>query len=67
MASQQVLLLGDRGSGRTSLLNHVAWLLARREEPRQTVMVSGELAGRRTGPPRIRVTKVSPQVHGFSS
>jgi energy-coupling factor transporter ATP-binding protein EcfA2 len=44
-ASQPVLLLGDRGSGRTSLLNHVAWLLARREEPRQTVIVSGELAG----------------------
>jgi energy-coupling factor transporter ATP-binding protein EcfA2 len=43
-ASQPVLVLGDRGSGRTSLLNHVAWLLARQEEPRQTVMVSGELA-----------------------
>jgi energy-coupling factor transporter ATP-binding protein EcfA2 len=43
-ASKPVLLLGDRGSGRTSLLNHVAWLLARREEPRQSVMVSGELA-----------------------
>jgi energy-coupling factor transporter ATP-binding protein EcfA2 len=42
--SQPVLLLGDRGSGRTTLLNHVAWLLARREEPPQTVMVSGELA-----------------------
>lgn len=44
VASRPVLLLGDRGSGRTSLLNHVAWLLARREERRQTVMVSGELA-----------------------
>jgi energy-coupling factor transporter ATP-binding protein EcfA2 len=43
-ASQPVLLLGERGSGRTSLLNHVAWLLARQEEPRQTVIVSGELA-----------------------
>jgi hypothetical protein len=43
-ASQPVLLLGERGSGRTSLLNHVAWMLARRDEPRQTVMVSGELA-----------------------
>jgi hypothetical protein len=43
--SQPVLLLGDRGSGRTSLLNHVAWLLGRQQEPRQTVMVSGELAG----------------------
>src|SRR5690242_10036756 len=42
--SQPVLLLGDRGSGRTSLLNHVAWLLARREDPVQSVMVSGELA-----------------------
>jgi energy-coupling factor transporter ATP-binding protein EcfA2 len=44
-ASQPVLVLGERGSGRTSMLNHVAWLLARAEEPRQTVMVSGELAG----------------------
>jgi hypothetical protein len=43
-ASQPVLVLGERGSGRTSLLNHVAWLLARQEESRQTVMVSGELA-----------------------
>jgi hypothetical protein len=43
-ASQPVLLLGDRGSGRTSTLNHVAWSLARQKEPRQTVMVSGELA-----------------------
>jgi MoxR-like ATPase len=44
-AAQPVLLLGDRGSGRTSLLNRVAWRLARQEAPRQTVMVSGELAG----------------------
>jgi energy-coupling factor transporter ATP-binding protein EcfA2 len=43
-ASQPVLLLGERGSGRTSLLNHVAWLLARQTESRLTVMVSGELA-----------------------
>ncbi len=43
-AYQPVLLLGDRGSGRTSLLNHVAWLLAREKEPRDTVLVSGELA-----------------------
>ena len=43
-ASRPVLLLGERGSGRTSLLNHVAWLLARQKEPRPTVMVSGELA-----------------------
>ncbi len=43
-ASQPVLLLGERGSGRTSLLNHVAWLLARQKESRHTVMISGELA-----------------------
>jgi energy-coupling factor transporter ATP-binding protein EcfA2 len=43
-ASQPVLLLGERGSGRTSLLNHVAWLLARQNERRDTVMVTGELA-----------------------
>ena len=43
-ASRPVLVLGDGGSGRTSLLNRVAWLLARQKESRQTVMVSGELA-----------------------
>jgi hypothetical protein len=43
-ASRAVLVLGERGSGRTSLLNHVAWLLFRQKEPRQTVMVSGEVA-----------------------
>jgi hypothetical protein len=43
-ASQPVLLLGEPGSGRTSLLNHVAWRLARQKDPRPTVMVSGELA-----------------------
>ena len=43
-ASQPVLLLGERGSGRTSLLNHVAWLLARQKESRHTLIVSGELA-----------------------
>jgi hypothetical protein len=43
-ASQPVLVLGDRGSGRTSLLNHVAWRLGRQKEPRDVVMVSGELA-----------------------
>jgi energy-coupling factor transporter ATP-binding protein EcfA2 len=43
-ASQPVLVLGERGSGRTSLLNHVAWLLARQKEPHDTVIVSGELA-----------------------
>jgi len=42
--SQPVLVLGERGSGRTSLLNHVASLLTRQKEARQTVMVSGELA-----------------------
>jgi energy-coupling factor transporter ATP-binding protein EcfA2 len=41
---QPVLLLGERGSGRTSLLNHVAWLLARETESRHSVIVSGELA-----------------------
>jgi hypothetical protein len=44
-ASQPVLVLGERGSGRTSLLNHVAWRLAHEKEPRDTVMVSGEVAG----------------------
>jgi hypothetical protein len=43
-ASQPVLVLGERGSGRTSLLNHVAWLLARQAKSRQTVIISGELA-----------------------
>lgn len=44
VALQPALVLGDRGSGRTSLLNHVAWRLARQKEPRDVVMVSGELA-----------------------
>lgn len=44
-ASQPVLVLGERGSGRTSLLNHVAWLLAHDEKgPRDSVLISGELA-----------------------
>ncbi|HTX10052.1 MAG TPA: hypothetical protein VME22_15645 [Solirubrobacteraceae bacterium] len=43
-AGQPVLVLGDRGSGRTSLLNHVAWRLAHQNEPHDTVVVSGELA-----------------------
>ncbi|MGO9498290.1 MAG: AAA family ATPase [Solirubrobacteraceae bacterium] len=43
-ALQPVLLLGERGSGRTSLLNHVALRLARQKESRPMVMVSGELA-----------------------
>jgi energy-coupling factor transporter ATP-binding protein EcfA2 len=41
-ASQNVLLLGEAGSGRTSLLNHVAWLLTRQEQPRDSLLVSGE-------------------------
>ena len=44
VASRPALVLGQSGSGRTSLLNHVAWLLARRKESRDAVMVSGELA-----------------------
>ncbi len=43
-ASQPVLLLGEHGSGRTSLLNHAAWLLAREDQPRDAVLVSGEVA-----------------------
>jgi energy-coupling factor transporter ATP-binding protein EcfA2 len=42
--SEPLLLLGERGSGRTSLLNHVAWLLDRESDPRDTVLVTGELA-----------------------
>jgi hypothetical protein len=42
--SEPLLLLGDRGSGRTSLLNHVAWRLDRGSEPRDTMLVTGELA-----------------------
>ena len=41
---QPVLVLGEPGSGRSSLLNHVAWLLGREAEPRESVVVSGELA-----------------------
>ena len=41
---QPMLVLGEPGSGRTSLLNHVAWLLGRESEPRESVVVSGELA-----------------------
>ncbi|MCL2419056.1 MAG: ATP-binding protein, partial [Conexibacteraceae bacterium] len=40
-AGQPVLLLGERGSGRTSLLNRVAWQLARSTE-QHVVMMSGE-------------------------
>jgi energy-coupling factor transporter ATP-binding protein EcfA2 len=43
-ASQNVLLVGEAGSGRTSLLNHVAWLLAREAQPRDSLLVSGESA-----------------------
>ncbi len=42
--SQPVLVLGERGSGCTSLLNHVAWLLAHDETPHDSVLISGELA-----------------------
>src|SRR5262249_17341626 len=41
---QPVLLLGEPGSGRTSLLNHVAWLLGQESEPHEVIVVSGELA-----------------------
>jgi len=44
-AGQPVLVLGERGSGRTSLLNHVAWRLGRGPEPQDMALVSGELAG----------------------
>jgi hypothetical protein len=43
-AARPALVLGERGSGRTSLLNHAAWLLGRPRETLQTVIVSGELA-----------------------
>jgi len=43
-ASRPVLLLGEHGSGRTSLLNHAAWQLAREDQPRDAVLVSGEAA-----------------------
>jgi energy-coupling factor transporter ATP-binding protein EcfA2 len=42
-ASQSVLLLGEPGSGRTSLLHHVAWLLRSESPPRESVIVSGEV------------------------
>jgi energy-coupling factor transporter ATP-binding protein EcfA2 len=42
--NQSVLVLGEPGSGRSSLLNHVASLLGREAEPRESVVVSGELA-----------------------
>jgi hypothetical protein len=41
---QPTLVLGEPGGGRTSLLNHVAWLLAGQSDPRESVVVSGELA-----------------------
>lgn len=43
-ASRPVLLLGEPGSGRTSMLNHVAWLLSREPEPRDSIVLSGEVA-----------------------
>jgi hypothetical protein len=42
--SEPVLLLGDPGSGRTSLLNHVAWKLAAAKETTDAVLISGEVA-----------------------
>jgi hypothetical protein len=41
---QPMLLLGEPGSGRTSLLNHVAWRLKRESDAGEAVVVSGELA-----------------------
>ena len=41
---QPLLVLGEPGSGRSSLLDHVAWLLGREAEPLESVVVSGELA-----------------------
>ncbi len=43
-AGEPVLLLGEPGSGRTSLLNHVAWLLERGSRRRDALVVGGELA-----------------------
>jgi hypothetical protein len=43
-AAEPALVLGEPGSGRTSLLNHVAWLLGREPDPREAVVVPGELA-----------------------
>jgi len=43
-AAQPVLVLGEPGSGRTSLLNHVAWLLAHQADRHDAVVVPGELA-----------------------
>ncbi len=43
-AGEPVLLLGEPGSGRTSLLNHVAWLLGRESPRREAVVVGGGLA-----------------------
>lgn len=43
-ATRPVLVLGEPGSGRTSLLHHVAWSL-RRQTPRlESILISGELA-----------------------
>jgi hypothetical protein len=43
-AGEPVLVLGEPGSGRTSLLNHVAWLLSREPAAREAVVIPGELA-----------------------
>ena len=43
-AAEPALVLGEPGSGRTSLLNHVAWLLSREPDVREAVVIPGELA-----------------------
>lgn len=43
-SGQPALVLGAAGSGRTTLLNHVAWRLASGDEPVESVLVPGELA-----------------------
>ena len=42
--SQPVLVLGEPGSGRTSLLNHVGWHRGRETPRQESVLISGELA-----------------------
>lgn len=43
-AARPVLVLGEPGSGRTSLLNHVAWRRGRQTPRQESVLISGELA-----------------------
>ena len=42
--SRPVLVLGEPGSGRTSLLNHVAWRRGGQTPRQESVQISGELA-----------------------